>query len=55
MSLIATIFVLVFVTELISWIGKSVLLEFVSVVPMSYPLLFNNFCLMVKIRHMHHI
>ena len=30
MSLIATIFALVFVTELISWIGKSVLLEFVS-------------------------
>ncbi|KAH9948973.1 WRB/Get1 family [Amylocystis lapponica] len=29
MSLIATIFMLVFVTELISWIGKSVLLEFV--------------------------
>ncbi|EMD33567.1 hypothetical protein CERSUDRAFT_117683 [Gelatoporia subvermispora B] len=29
MSLIATIFVLVFMTELISWIGKSVLLELV--------------------------
>ncbi|KAJ3482237.1 hypothetical protein NLI96_g7107 [Meripilus lineatus] len=29
MSLIATIFTLVFLTELISWIGKSVLLEFV--------------------------
>ena len=29
MSLIVTIFVLVFITELISWIGKSVLLQFV--------------------------
>ena len=29
MSLILTIFALVFVTELISWIGKSVLLHFV--------------------------
>ncbi|OJT07410.1 Protein GET1 [Trametes pubescens] len=29
MTLMATLFVLVFVTELISWIGKSVLLEFV--------------------------
>lgn len=30
MTLIITIFVLVFVTELISWIGKSVLLDLVS-------------------------
>ena len=30
MTLIATIFFLVFLTELISWIGKSVLLELVS-------------------------
>ena len=30
MTLIATIFALVFLTELISWIGKSVLLELVS-------------------------
>ena len=29
MALIATLFALVFVTELISWIGQSVLLEFV--------------------------
>jgi hypothetical protein len=29
MSLVLTIFALVFVTELISWIGKSVLLHFV--------------------------
>ncbi|CCL98676.1 uncharacterized protein FIBRA_00678 [Fibroporia radiculosa] len=29
MTLLATIFILVFITELISWIGKSVLLEFV--------------------------
>lgn len=31
MTLMATLFVLVFVTELISWIGKSVLLEFVRI------------------------
>lgn len=30
MTLIFTIFILVFLTELISWIGKSVLLELVS-------------------------
>lgn len=30
MTLIATIFALIFVTELISWIGKSVLLDLVS-------------------------
>jgi hypothetical protein len=30
MSLIITIFALVFITELISWIGKSVLLDLVS-------------------------
>jgi hypothetical protein len=29
MSLILTIFALVFITELVSWIGKSVLLHFV--------------------------
>ena len=29
MSLIVTIFMLVFLTELVSWIGKSVLLELV--------------------------
>ena len=29
MSLIVTIFSLVFLTELVSWIGKSVLVEFV--------------------------
>lgn len=29
MTLMAMLFVLVFVTELISWIGQSVLLEFV--------------------------
>ncbi len=29
MSLILTIFALVFITELVSWIGKSVLLQFV--------------------------
>jgi hypothetical protein len=29
MSLLVTIFLLVFITELISWIGKSVLLELV--------------------------
>ena len=32
MTLILTIFALVFFTELISWIGKSVLLEFVRTV-----------------------
>jgi hypothetical protein len=31
MSLILTIFALVFITELISWIGKSVLLDMVRV------------------------
>ena len=31
MSLILTIFALVFITELISWIGKSVLLDLVGV------------------------
>ena len=31
MALITTIFALVFLTELISWIGKSVLLEFVRI------------------------
>lgn len=31
MSLIFTVFALVFLTELISWIGKTVLLEFVGV------------------------
>ena len=30
MTLVITIFVLVFVTELISWIGQSVLLDFVG-------------------------
>ena len=30
MTLVITIFVLVFITELISWIGQSVLLDFVS-------------------------
>jgi hypothetical protein len=33
MSLIVTIFALVFITELISWIGKSVLLHFVLFFP----------------------
>ena len=36
MALVATIFFLVFFTELISWIGKSVLLELVS--PSTVPL-----------------
>jgi hypothetical protein len=39
MSLILTIFALVFVTELISWIGKSVLLHFVR---LFYSLDFND-------------
>ncbi|GBE80649.1 Protein GET1 [Sparassis crispa] len=38
MSLIVTIFVLVFITELISWIGKSVLFDFV------YALYLRIFC-----------
>jgi len=33
MSLIITIFALVFITELVSWVGKSVLLHFVLVLP----------------------
>lgn len=35
MSLILTLFLLVFVNELVAWIGKSVLLEFVSNLPAS--------------------
>lgn len=35
MSLIITIFALVFITELISWIGKSVLLDLVSILPVN--------------------
>jgi hypothetical protein len=31
MSLILTIFALVFITELVSWVGKSVLLQFVHI------------------------
>lgn len=31
MSLILTIFALVFITELVSWIGKSVFLQFVHI------------------------
>jgi hypothetical protein len=34
MSLILTIFALVFVTELVSWIGKSVFLQFVHILPL---------------------
>ena len=34
MTLVITIFVLVFITELISWIGQSVLLDFVSSIPL---------------------
>jgi hypothetical protein len=30
MSILSTIFILVFLTELIRWVGKSVLLELVS-------------------------
>jgi hypothetical protein len=44
MSLIFTIFALVFLTELISWIGKSVLLEFVRSLPhTSYAMFLQGF------------
>ena len=36
MALMAMLFALVFVTELIAWIGQSVLLEFVRIPPLMW-------------------